>query len=85
MQTYRCPVIPDRDIIVAPLETSMRFLRCRNHLRQVSENSVALRFGNSNNFGHKSRVEEKTVPACHGIGTDKGVLCCDGFTTNGST
>lgn len=85
MATYRRSVIPYRHIILAPLKTSMQFLRCSNNLRQVSENSVALRFGNSNNFGNKSRVEEETVPACHGIGTDKGVLCCDGFAPNGST
>lgn len=83
--TYRRSVVPDRNIILAPLESSMHFLSRGDHVGEVLDNGIALGFGNAHNLGHEARVEEQCIPTGHGVCADERVLGRDGVAANRPT
>src|SRR5690348_2935258 len=83
-KTYRDPIIPKRDIPLAPLEPNMN-LRTRAHnLIQQRDNRIAFRLGHADNLGHEAWVEKHALPACDGVRADQGVFGCDGLAAHGA-
>lgn len=83
--SYRRPIIPERNVILTPLETGMHLLGGGDNVREVLDNSITLRLGDTDDFGHEARVEEECVPAGDGVCADEGVYGGYWFATDGST
>lgn len=65
---YCCSIVPNSNVILAPLETSMGLLCSGNHLGKVSKNGITLDLGNTDDLRHEPGVEEQTVPPGDGVG-----------------
>ena len=81
-QTYRDAIVPESDVVLLPLKTNVKFLRCGDDFIQISNDGVALGLRHAHDLGDEARVEEKRLPASHRMGTYKRMLCSDGVTTN---
>lgn len=84
LEAYSSAVIPEGDIVLAPLEASVQLLRSCDNLVEVGNDGIALSLGDSDNLGDETRVEEETVPSGDRVGADEWVFGGDGITTNRS-
>lgn len=82
--TYRRPIIPERNVILTPLEPGMYLLGGGDHVREVLDNSITLSFGDTNDLSDEARVEEECVPAGDRVGADERVFGGDWFAADGS-
>lgn len=72
--TYRCPVIPEGNVIFTPLETRMHLLGGGDDVCEVFDDSLALGLGDTDDLGHEAWVEEECVPAGDGVCADERVF-----------
>lgn len=79
---YRRSVVPDGDVILAPLESSMHLLSGGYHFGEVLDDGITLGFRDAHDLGHESRVEEQAVPAGDGVCANERMLGGDRVTTN---
>ena len=77
--TYRRPIIPERNIILPPLEPRVHLLRRGNHVREVLDNRITLGLGDPHDLRDEARVKEERVPAGDGICANERVFSCDGL------
>jgi hypothetical protein len=82
--TYRRPVIPERNVILTPLETRMNLLGGGDNIREVLDNSITLSLGDPNDFSDETWVEEERVPAGDWVCADERVFGGDWFAADGS-
>lgn len=80
--TYSSPVVPQRNIVLTPLEPSVHFLGRGNHVGEIPDDGIALALGNADDLGHEARIEEQRVPASDRVCADERVLGGDGITSN---
>lgn len=83
-QTYRCPVIPESNVILTPLEPGVHLLSGGDHVREVLDDSIALGLGDTDDLSDEAGIEEEGVPAGDGVCADKRVFGGDGFTADRS-
>lgn len=62
----------------------MYFRTRRHNLIQQSDDMIALRLRYAHNLRHEPWVEEDTLPACDGVGSDKWVFGDDWISSNGA-
>lgn len=63
-ETYADTVVPERNIVLLPLEARMDLRGCGDELVKIVDDSVGFSFGNADNVCHKARVEEYRFPPC---------------------
>lgn len=83
--TYRRSVVPDGNIILAPLESSVHLLCSGHHVGEVLDDGITLGFRDAHDLRDKSRVEEQSVPAGDGVRANERMLGRDWVTANRST
>ncbi len=80
----RDPVIPEGDVVDAPLEPNVCFLGSGDDFHQVLDDGVGLGSRDADDLCDKAGVEEEGLPACDGIDADQGMFGGDGITTDGA-
>lgn len=80
--TYSSAVIPEGNVVLAPLEASVQFLGGCDNLVEVGDDGIALGLGDSDNLGDEAWVEEEAVPPSNRVGADDGVFGGDGVTAD---
>ena len=83
--TYANPVVPKSDIVLPPLEAHMKLLSGSYYLVQIVDDSIAFGFGNTNDLGNETRIEEYRVPASDRVGADERMFGSDWLTTDSTT
>lgn len=83
--TYGDAVIPEGNVILAPLEAGVQLLGGCEHLIEVGDDGIALGLGDSNNLGDETRVEEEAVPSGDWVGANERVFSGDGVTADGAS
>ena len=63
-ETYADTVVPERNIVLLPLEARMDLRGSGDELVKIVDDSVRFSFGNADNVCHKARVEEYRFPPC---------------------
>ena len=81
--TYTNAVVPDRNIILTPLETTHVLARGRDDLIQIRNDVVAFKFWDSRDFGHEAGIVKKELPPGDRVGPNEWLLCDDRITPNG--
>ena len=84
LPTYTDTIVPESDIVLAPLVANMEFLSCGDDFIEVSNDGIAFRLGHSDNGFHETRVEEERFPAGNRIDADDWVLSDDRLTAKGT-
>ena len=69
-ETYADTVVPERNIVLLPLEAGIDLLVGGDELVKIVDNSVGFSFGDANNVCHKARVEEYRFPPCDWVCAD---------------
>ena len=85
LDTYRRLIVPERNIILAPLETSMKLLGRCNDICKIPDDGITLSLRNANDLSDKTRVEEQRIPPSDGVGPDQRMLGCDRLSTHWSS
>ena len=66
-EAYADTVIPERDIVLLPLEADVDFLRGGHEFVEVTHDGVTFGFGYADDCGDEARVEEDGFPAGDGV------------------
>jgi len=84
MITYRAPIVPKRDIALAPLKPGMQLRARGDHLVQEGDDCIRLGLGDADNLGDETGVKEEAFPASDGVGAHEGVRGGDGSAAHGA-
>ena len=68
--TYADTVVPERNIILLPLEADIDFLGSGDEFVEIANDSVGFSFGNTDDVCHKARVEKYRFPPCDWVRAD---------------
>ena len=83
-ETYADTVVPERNIVLLPLEADMDLLGSRDELVEIVDDSVGFSFGDADNVCHKARVEEYRFPPCDWVRADQWMLRDNWLSTDGT-
>jgi len=83
--TYAGTIVPKSNVALVPLESDLNLGRGGHNLVKQTDDVVALRLRNSNNFSDKSRVEEEAFPSGDWVCANKRVRSGHRLTTHRAT
>lgn len=83
--THSGSIVPNRDIILVPLEPRVHLLSCRNNFCEVSDDSIAFGLRDSHDLCDEARIEKQTVPASDRVCPDERMFCGNRISTDRST
>ena len=69
-RTYADTVIPERNIILLPLEADIDFLGSGDEFVKIVDDSVGFSFRDADDVCYKARVEEHRFPPCDWVRAD---------------
>lgn len=75
--SYSDAIVPERDIIFAPLEAGVELVCRRHYFVKVPDDMITLDLGYTYNLCNETRIEEEGLPSSNGMSADQRVLVGD--------
>ena len=83
--TYTDTVVPERNIVLLPLEMCMNLLSSGDEFVEIIDDCIRLGFGNADDSSDKARVEKYRLPPSDRVRADNWMFGYDWFATDRTT